>query len=553
MRRPNLGAGWLVILAFAGHSVWAQESAREEGAPPSSQAQQAGLTSEPGGRHRQGGGEFFEQAREEPRLAPEAGNRLIVRNLISGYSRAQGSSQNGRTLRGIAFSGSWRFRTEAWGWFAPRAGDRRYAFAHSLLRAAIGQSKAKYDWLLEGAQDGIVGLPAGASAPGEASWLGFGGIYFAANGNRRNAASAFLKQGYVRLVLPRDSNLTLGRFNFSDGAEMSSPDPTVSEAVNTRISQRLIGGFDFSAVMRSFDGLRFSHSTETTNVTFFAARPTEGVFHLQAMRELNIDLLYAAYSVETHSSHSDGLFRIFALGYLDQRKNAAKTDNRAAGARNADSGAIRLGTYGISWAHVIRNYPGGALNIILWGAVQSGRWGAQDQHSGAFAGEVGWQPVIRDLNPWFSAGFSYGSGDANPGDGRHGTFFQVLPAVRQYARFPFYNMQNNQDTYLSAVLRPAASLLIRSELHSLRLANREDLWYSGGGAFLPGTFGYTGRASGGDRDLATVWDLSFDFPLRYRFRGTAYYAHAWGEKIIANIYPGGANAQMFYLETNFRF
>jgi hypothetical protein len=168
-------------------------------------------------------------------------------------------------------------------------------------------------------------------------------------------------------------------------------------------------------------------------------------------------------------------------------------------------------------------------------------------------GEAGWQPVIHFLNPWFRAGYSYGGGDSNPNDERHATFFQVLPTPRPYARFPFYNMMNNEDFFGSATLRLPRALVIKSELHALRLANANDLWYGGGGAFQPRSFGYTGRTSGGSRSLANVWDVSMDVPLRYGFSLTTYYAHAWGKGVMQSIYPAGTNAQFGYVETNFHF
>jgi len=97
------------------------------------------------------------------------------------------------------------------------------------------------------------------------------------------------------------------------------------------------------------------------------------------------------------------------------------------------------------------------------------------------------------------------SGDGNPNDGVHGTFFQILPTPRVYARFPFFNMTNNRDTFGELVLRPAKALTIRSDVHSLALANRDDLWYSGGGMFQPWTLGYTGRPSNGQSGLATLF------------------------------------------------
>ena len=168
--------------------------------------------------------------------------------------------------------------------------------------------------------------------------------------------------------------------------------------------------------------------------------------------------------------------------------------------------------------------------------------------------ETGWQPgIIHFLNPWFRVGYSYGSGDSDPNDGRHGTFFQVLPTPRPYARFPFYNMMNNEDFLASSMFRLPHSFVFRSDLHALRLANARDFWYGGGGAFQPHTFGYTGRSTGGNRGLASVWDLSMDVPLRYGFTLTTYYAYACGKSAVASIYRSDSNAQFGYVETNFHF
>ena len=160
---------------------------------------------------------------------------------------------------------------------------------------------------------------------------------------------------------------------------------------------------------------------------------------------------------------------------------------------------------------------------------------------------------MRVLKPWVSAGYSYGSGDGNPNDTSHGTFFQDLPTPRQYARFPFYNMMNNEDLYATFNVRPVAKLALRSEVHTLRLADATDFWYSGGGAFQPKTFGFTGRPSNGNRGLANVWDLSADYQFTRSFSSTFYYGHAWGKGVIASIYPDGANGQFIFVETDLPF
>jgi Alginate export len=449
--------------------------------------------------------------------------------------------------------GSWRFRAEGWDWFRPAVGQNGYGFVHSLLRAGIGQKRERVDWLIEGAQDAILGLPANAVAPGNQGQLGLGGTYYAVNGNRQNLANGFVKQAYLGINLPLRGKLTLGRFGFSDGMEVTPADPSLAEVVNTRVAQRLIGEFNFSAVMRSFDGIRMSFEAGKSNFTLLAVRPTEGAFQVDAMGELNVDLFYGAYTLPTEYSNGSGELRIFAMGYLDERGGVIKTDNRPPAVRLADGNRVRIGTYGADYAQVLRTSGRGQFDFLLWGTWQNGTWGSLTQRAGAFAGEFGWQPPIAKAKPWFSAGYSFGSGDSNPADSRHGTFFQLLPTPRLYARFPFYNMENNEDFYGTAVFPFPRAVVARSEVHALRLAAAEDLWYSGGGAFQPTTFGYSGRSSGGARSLANVWDVSLDFPLRYGFSATLYYGHAWGKSVIATIYPAGTNAQFGYVETNFHF
>jgi len=454
----------------------------------------------------------------------------------------------------LQFTVNWRFRTEAWDWFeAAVPAQNSYAFEHSLLRIGMGQKTERFEWFIEGAADAIVSLPTGAVLPGPPGQLGLGGTYYAANGNRQNNTNAFVRQAYFGVALPANAKLRLGRFTLLDGAEAIPKDRSLATVVSTRIAQRLIGDFGFSAVGRSYDGAQLAIDSKAGNFTFLGARPTRGVYQIDAMGELKIDLFYGAYTLSIGRGNSAGQFRLFGVGYVDERSSVLKTDNRLTPLRSADQGPIRIGTYGANYVHVFNTQDRGKFDFLLWGAVQNGRWGALTQRSAAFAAEAGWQPAMGFVSPSFRAGYSYGSGDSDPADGRHGTFFQVLPTPRPYARFPFYNMMNNEDFFASSVFRLPHSLLLRSELHALRLADAADVWYGGGGAFAPRTFGYTGRATGGNRSLANVWDLSMDVPLRYGFSLTTYYAHAWGKGAVAAIYPTDANAQFGYVETNFRF
>jgi hypothetical protein len=113
-------------------------------------------------------------------------------------------------------------------------------------------------------------------------------------------------------------------------------------------------------------------------------------------------------------------------------------------------------------------------------------------------------------------------------------------------------MMNTEDAFAALLLRPHAKVTISSEAHSLRLSSVNDLWYSGGGAYLPWTFGYTGRAVSGQRPLANLYDTSVEFRVNRHTTLTAYLGYAQGKAVMHQIYPTGPNGQFGYLEALFR-
>ena len=175
------------------------------------------------------------------------------------------------------------------------------------------------------------------------------------------------------------------------------------------------------------------------------------------MDELDVDTYYGAYtrSVTTQATAPENCACLpWAISIT--ARLVLKTDNRPTPVRAADLDKIEIATWGADYAHVFNTTDAGKFDFLVWGVVQTGSWGNLAQHAGAFVGEAGWQPPVKVLKPWVSAGYSYGSGDGNPNDTGHGTFFQDLPTPRQYARFPFYNMMNNEDLYATFNLRPVA-------------------------------------------------------------------------------------------------
>ncbi len=466
---------------------------------------------------------------------------------------AQAPATSAPTLGSLDLTVNWRTRAELWDWFEGNTGNSDYGFGHSQLRVAIGQKRSKIDWLVEGEAVTIFALPTDAVAPAPLGQLGLGGTYYAANSNNANNASGFLKQAYVQFKQLGPTNLKLGRFEFFDGVEARSTDPVVTTVVNTRIAHRLISNFGFTAVQRTFDGAQFQWNSGPHNITAFGGRPTEGIFQVEGMKEVDIQTYYAAYNQAVKTTNGAGSLRVFGIGYIDTRSTVLKTDNRSAAARTADTGDIKLGTWGADYVHAFHTKDAGTWDVLAWGVFQTGAWGNLTQRASAFVAEAGWQSTESALKPWISAGYSFGSGDKDPNDSTHGTFFQLLTTPRQYARFPFYNMMNNEDAYATLNIRPTSKLALRSELHGLWLADAADLWYLGGGVFQESTFGFQGRPSGGNKSLATVVDVSADYPLTRYLNLTLYYSHASGGSVVSSIYPKSGNGQLSYVEATVHF
>jgi len=458
-------------------------------------------------------------------------------------------------IGGMTVSGSLRTRIEAWDWFQGNA-NNDYTFPGSMARLSLSQTTKTIDWQFELAAPFLLGLPDDAIAPGAQGQLGFGATYFAANSRETNAGMVFPKQGFIRFkgfAGVEGQSLKLGRMELIDGTEVTPKNATLAALKRDRIAHRLIGNFGFTDVGRSFDGAQYTLNRSKLNLTLFGGRPTRGVFQVDGWGEVKVNVFYGALTGQVSGKRNSGEWRVFGLGYQDLRDGVVKTDNRPLAVRTADTGHINIGTFG---GHYLRTTEtaGGAFDMLVWGAVQTGSWGNLAQRSGAIALEAGWlPPVLSRLQPWIRVGYDYGSGDKDPADATHGSFFQVLPTPRVYARFPFFNMMNNRDIFGELILRPSKKLAIRSDLHSLRLANRTDLWYSGGGVFQPWTFGYTGRPSNGQSSLATLFDASADYAVNAHAAIGAYYAHVTGKSVVQSIYPQGKSANLGFLELTFKF
>ncbi len=464
----------------------------------------------------------------------------------------------------VEFTGNVRVRYENWGWFDVPGRDSRHDFLGNLVRFSLKgkhslDKRNSLDWQVESSFASVIGLPGNAVAPAPQGALGFGGTIAGANGDRR--AEIFLKQAFLRWKFTdkdRTFSLRVGRFEFSDGMELAASNPTINVLKRQRISERLLGPFGFTIAQRSFDGGQLSYGTARKNLTVVAVRPVEGVFQLDGLRQVpSVSVVYGAYSQALHPIQTPdkktqhlGEFRAFALFYRDGR-NVLKTDNRPLATRRADTEDIQITTVGGNYLRTF-NLGKGKADFLVWGVGQFGSWGNLSHRAGAVAIEGGYKFNAK-WEPWLRVGHFRSTGDGNPNDSRHTTFFQVLPTPRLYARTPYFNLMNNVDTFVQLTVKPTSKLTVRADAHRLTLSNRNDLWYLGGGAFQRNSFGYVGRPSNGEDNLGGFIDVSADYQVNSRFSVNAYVSRMFGRGPISRIYPTGSNGHFAYLELVFRF
>lgn len=334
-------------------------------------------------------------------------------------------------------SGSVRTRLEGWQWFGGH-GETDYAFPGSIFRISFTHQSALLDWQLELEAPVLLGLPQNAVGPGAQGQFGLGAAYWLANRGKQNATMLFPAQGFLRFkkLFGRQSDtLRVGRFQFADGGEVTPKDATIAAVKTSRVNQRLIGTFTFTHVQRGFYGIHYQHDTPKLNWTVVGSFPTRGVFQTDGWGLMKTAFAYASVTRQLPAARESTEWRLFEI-YYDDWRGVLKSDNRPITARQADLAPIRVGTVGghfLNSAHI----GSATTDLLFWSALQFGRWGSLGQRAASLDIEAGLQPdILASVKPWIRAGYSYSSGDSNPGDSTHGTFFQILPTPRQLRCFP---------------------------------------------------------------------------------------------------------------------
>jgi hypothetical protein len=424
-----------------------------------------------------------------------------------------------------------RLRHEVVDWFGPPTVDTRYSFSHVKAQLGAGYNTKLFSLYAQGQYTQFSGLPLAGT--------GIGAVYAAANEGDRDAAAAYVRQAHVTVRNSTSSlSAQVGRFLYTSGLEATHTDKTVTWLKTKRIAQRMIGPFEFTNG-RSYDGVRLdAKSAADHKWTLFLSHPTQGGFEVDGMTEIDDITLGALAWTVPCSPTSEG--QMFLYLYGDDR-GIIKTDNRPLPIRNGDTEDIEIATVGGYWAS---SWPNAEISYdgVVWTALQAGDWGDQDHLAGSLVIEGGARAEQLHGQPWLRAGYTFGTGDSDPEDSDHHTFFQMMPTARPYAAAPFYNMQNTHDLYLQFIWKPATGFTLRSDVHHLRLAEDRDLLYSGSGANeRRNRFGYVGVQADGADTIGTLIDIDLTYELNRSMHFNLYYGYLAGSGVVREVSAGSSD------------
>ncbi|WP_236102312.1 alginate export family protein [Methylotetracoccus oryzae] len=406
--------------------------------------------------------------------------------------------------------------------------ESTYNFVGNKFQLGVRAAKGPFEVFTQFQDTTIAALPENG--------VGIGAAYYAQTPHTTQQ-SAFLRQGYAKFKSDGFS-ITGGRQLYFDAGQGVARNKNLKWIQDFRWAQRLIGPFEYTHVGRSFDGGQLGYQTDDYEIGGFAFLPTYGGFEINGMHDISgINVAGLTANLKDSEAVGSTLGRVFWTYYSDTRGLVA-TDNRPAPVRAATrSDPIEIHTLGAAGAHLLPLGPGN-LDGSFFGYGQVGKWQNLDQNAWAYGVELGYQFSEYWSAPWIRAGINSASGDPNPNDGEHQTFFQMLPTAWLYAQFPFYNMMNNQDVFLQAIFAPDPKVNLRVDFHWLTVNQSRDLVYSGSGATSNTYFGYNGAPTGGFDQLAYTAHMMLSVKPVDHVTVNLFYGHAFGQSILNAQYTG---------------
>ncbi len=442
-------------------------------------------------------------------------------------------------LKNVKLNLNIRLRNEFWNTFQPEgAFDNPYDFV--LLRA-----RTKID--IPFRQINIYGVLQGVQAsflPDRATG-GLGKLYFDASGGKTSPASFnFAEIGISGKI--SDFSFNIGRIGLRDGADFLYDDKKFNFLKDWRITERLVGNWDWVNVGRRYEGGWLGYGGRNFFVSAFGARVLAGGINFANMFEpLKTVAVFGGALTLKKDALKNTEIRLFEISYYDDRRDVVKEGKN-----------IFIHSPGLSLITVQKLGPG-ELDFVLWGTYQLGGFRELKQNAFALIGEVGYQ-FETVFKPWVRAGIAYASGDDNLNDDTRKTFFNITPTNHKwYGYADQIALSNIQNIYAQLKLSYSIfDLLI--DLHTFSLASDKDSRWAGSGPFNNSLLGYAevlkadvvskiGKDVGSEIDLTLLAKLSGMFEL------LGGYSRFIGGDLIKKTNPKRSDLDWFYLQLTANF
>ncbi len=268
--------------------------------------------------------------------------------------------------------------------------------------------------------------------------------------------------------------------------------------------ERLVGGYDWNNIARTFDAVKVRYQSDWVGADFFTSReviPQDSRFDTDNTHELFSGVYATTLKIPENILDA----------YFLARNASTKALTAVPSPQFPQPSARDIYTVGGRF----KSKPGetGNFDYSVEGAYQFGDY--RDTRAGApttrltqnaFMAVVQGGYTFADVwaKPRFGAEFDYASGDDNPHDGTHGTFDNLFPTNHKfYGSMDMVSLQNIEDAGVNLSLKPHPRLNVTFMGNFLWLANTHDNFYTSAGAPRGGVAATPGNGFGANPNYSS--------------------------------------------------